>query len=273
MWQLSAQELSWLENRFSTRGWVSTLAYHTCAIISHGLYIFYSIFKTISLFSKRFLRWILTLCMVSIQERVMKVLQNRKNFPHPQVRTRVNSGIGQIIVTFVSHQIGTRNIRISIATWPFYLGLLQSFIIHFFWCQMSMSGKEQSYNLDLESIQNLNFRLDIFKARYVQLKYGFCNKVISERWNSDQLNTFTTYLYSLLGEVAKYNFFPKWLCYKIHTLIPVWKKMGLNSISHLLPKQQQNVSICVLQKINKIQRIFQMKISFNNSFFGSLNKL
>ena len=26
------------------------------------------------------------------------------------------------------------------------------------------------------------------------LKYGFCNKVISERWNSDQLNTITRYL-------------------------------------------------------------------------------
>ena len=25
------------------------------------------------------------------------------------------------------------------------------------------------------------------------LKYGFCNKVISEKWNSDQLTTFTTY--------------------------------------------------------------------------------
>ena len=91
-----------------------------------------------------------------------------------------------------------------------------------------MSGKEQSYNLDLESIQNLNFKLDTFKARYVQL-------------------------------------------------IPVRKKMGLNPNSHLLPKQQQNMSIffrkCELQKINKIQRIFQMKISFNNSFFGSLNKL
>ena len=147
------------------------------------------------------------------------VLQNKKNFPHPQVRTRVNSGIGQIIVTFVSHQIGTRNIRISTATWPFYLGLLQSFIIHFFWCQMSMSGKEQSYNLDLESIQNLNLRLDIFKARYVQLKYGFC------RWNSDQLNTFTTFLYTLLGVIAKYdsNHAQKWgqICCKSVQLVRV----------------------------------------------------
>ena len=37
------------------------------------------------------------------------------------------------------------------------------------------------------------------------LKYGFCNKVISERWNSDELNTFTTYLSSLLGVIAEYN--------------------------------------------------------------------
>ena len=37
------------------------------------------------------------------------------------------------------------------------------------------------------------------------LKYRFCNKVISERWNSDQLNTFTTYLSSLLGVIAEYN--------------------------------------------------------------------
>ena len=34
------------------------------------------------------------------------------------------------------------------------------------------------------------------------LKYGFCNKVISERWNSDELNTFTTYLSSLLGVIS-----------------------------------------------------------------------
>ena len=37
------------------------------------------------------------------------------------------------------------------------------------------------------------------------LKYGFCNKVISERWNSDQLTTFTTYLSSLLDLIAEYN--------------------------------------------------------------------
>ena len=34
------------------------------------------------------------------------------------------------------------------------------------------------------------------------LKYGFCNKVISERWNSYQLNTFTTYLSAILGMIA-----------------------------------------------------------------------
>ena len=37
------------------------------------------------------------------------------------------------------------------------------------------------------------------------LKYGFCNKVILERWNSDQLTTFTTYLSSLLDVIAEYN--------------------------------------------------------------------
>ena len=40
------------------------------------------------------------------------LLQNRKNLPHPQVGTRINTGIGQVIVTFVSHQRGTRNIHI-----------------------------------------------------------------------------------------------------------------------------------------------------------------
>ena len=35
-----------------------------------------------------------------------------------------------------------------------------------------------------------------------RLKYGFCNKVISKRWNSDQLTTFTTYLSSLLGMIT-----------------------------------------------------------------------
>ena len=41
--------------------------------------------------------------------------------------------------------------------------------------------------------------------QFYRLKYGFCNKVISERWNSDQLNTFTTHLSSLLGMIAEYN--------------------------------------------------------------------
>ena len=51
------------------------------------------------------------------------------------------------------------------------------------------------------------------------LKYGFCNKVISERWNSDELNTFTTYLFSLLGVIAIVfsNHAQKWeqICCKI----------------------------------------------------------
>ena len=51
-------------------------------------------------------------------------------------------------------------------------------------------------SLTIQTMGNLTKRvLDL-------LKYGFCNKVISERWNSDQLNTFTTYLSSLLGVIA-----------------------------------------------------------------------
>ena len=34
------------------------------------------------------------------------------------------------------------------------------------------------------------------------LKYQFWKKVTSEKWNSDALNTFTTYLSSLLGVIA-----------------------------------------------------------------------
>ena len=34
------------------------------------------------------------------------------------------------------------------------------------------------------------------------LKYGFCNNSFRKRWTSDQLNTFTTYLSSLLGVIA-----------------------------------------------------------------------
>ena len=69
------------------------------------------------------------------------------------------------------------------------------------------------------------------------LKYRFCSKSFLERWTSDQLNTFTTYVSSLLGVIAiefsnhaqnwgqiqcstgQRFIFPKWLCYKIHTLI------------------------------------------------------
>ena len=55
------------------------------------------------------------------------------------------------------------------------------------------------------------------------LKYGFCNKVISERWNSDQLNTFATYLSSLLGGFAGYNdkITQKWgqICWKSVQLV------------------------------------------------------
>ena len=58
------------------------------------------------------------------------------------------------------------------------------------------------------------------------LKYGFCNKVTSERWNSDQLNTFTTYLYSLLGVIAEYNrnHDQKWgqICFKSVQLVRGW---------------------------------------------------
>ena len=37
------------------------------------------------------------------------------------------------------------------------------------------------------------------------LKYQFWKNVTSEKWNSDGLNTFTTYLSSLLGVIAEYN--------------------------------------------------------------------
>ena len=45
--------------------------YHTRAILTHGLYIFTPFLKTISLFSRRFFHKILSLCMVSIQERFL----------------------------------------------------------------------------------------------------------------------------------------------------------------------------------------------------------
>ena len=57
------------------------------------------------------------------------------------------------------------------------------------------------------SLKNLvfEFGFDVicFKSWNHILKYGFCS--ISERWTSDQLNTFTTYLSSLLGVIAEYN--------------------------------------------------------------------
>ena len=37
------------------------------------------------------------------------------------------------------------------------------------------------------------------------LKYQFWKNVTSEKWNSGGLNTFTTYLSSLLGVIAEYN--------------------------------------------------------------------
>ena len=45
--------------------------YRTRAIITRGLYIFYPIFKTICLFSRRFFQKILALCTVRIQERFL----------------------------------------------------------------------------------------------------------------------------------------------------------------------------------------------------------
>ena len=39
----------------------------------------------------------------------------------------------------------------------------------------------------------------------VWLKYQFWKNVTSEKWNSVGLNTFTTYLSSLLGVIAEYN--------------------------------------------------------------------
>ena len=48
-----------------------------------------------------------------------------------------------------------------------------------------------------------------FKHNYVKLwsllKYQFWKNVTSEKWNSGGLNTFTTYLSSLLGVIAEYN--------------------------------------------------------------------
>ena len=78
------------------------------------------------------------------------------------------------------------------------------------------------------------------------LKYGFCNKVISERWNSDQLTTFTTYLSSLLDLIAEYNsnHAQKWgqICCKSVQLVrvssfrnnllqnPYFNRLSLNNI-------------------------------------------
>ena len=45
--------------------------YRIRAIITRGLYIFIPILKSISLFSRRFFGKIVSLCMVSIKERVM----------------------------------------------------------------------------------------------------------------------------------------------------------------------------------------------------------
>ena len=46
-----------------------TFNYRTHAIITRCLYIFYPVFKTVSLFSRRFFQKISSLCMVSIQDR------------------------------------------------------------------------------------------------------------------------------------------------------------------------------------------------------------
>ena len=60
------------------------------------------------------------------------------------------------------------------------------------------------------------------------LVYGFCNKVISERWNSDQLYTFTSYLSSLLGVIALQNPYFSWLWkYFAHQLILNFKYLLL----------------------------------------------
>ena len=51
------------------------------------------------------------------------------------------------------------------------------------------------------NIQMINYSKKLWNLIWM-LKYGFCNKVILERWNSVQLNTITTHLSSLLGVIA-----------------------------------------------------------------------
>ena len=70
----------------------------------------------------------------------------------------------------------------------------------------------------------LKIYLILILLTFMYLKYGFCNKVISERWTSKQLNTFTTYLSSILGVIpivfwkkcstGQRCIFPRWLLTK-----------------------------------------------------------
>ena len=90
------------------------------------------------------------------------------------------------------------------------------------------------------------------------LKYGFCNKVFSERWNSDQLNTFTTYLSSLFGVIAEYNsnHAQKWgqICSKCVQLVRVsffWSDFLQNPYFNSILKSSllyQKFDHCIVEK-------------------------
>ena len=58
--------------------------------------------------------------------------------------------------------------------------------------------KNDTIKTSLNENQVWSHQISLWRLVYT-LKYGFCNKVISERWNS---TTFTTYLSSLLGVIA-----------------------------------------------------------------------
>ena len=60
-----------------------------------------------------------------------------------------------------------------------------------------------NFKSQISSIFHFDWAIDGRMAHI--LKYQFWKNVTSEKWNSGGLNTFTTYLSSLLGVIAEYN--------------------------------------------------------------------
>ena len=93
--------------------------------------------------------------------------------------------------------------------WNFFWTLWMLFWAHFWticW-RLLLIFSNASVNTIMEAFKRLlgtifGNVLTYFVFKYVFTKVWILEQVISERWNSDELNTFTTYLSSLLGVIA-----------------------------------------------------------------------